>query len=289
MKFADPKSDIAFKKIFGNENKKEILISFLNSILDLPEGKKIQHIDILNPYQAPRIEGLKETTLDVKATDQRNIHYIIEMQIEKKTGFEKRVIYYTAKTYSSQIEVAEKYPMLNQVIFIGICDFNIFEGDDFLTRHLILNTATGRQELKDLEFNFIELPKFQKEKENLNNRIDQWIYFIKEAPNLEIIPKSVTEHEVLAAYEVANTHKWSKQEMELYDYWSMRSQDERGAIELAHMEGISKGIEKGISKGIEKGKYTKALDSARKMKAKGYPVSEITEMTGLSEKEISKL
>jgi len=173
MRFADPKSDIAFKKIFGNENRGEILISFLNAVLDLAEGKRILEVEILNPYQAPRIEGLRESTLDVRASDQRDIQYIVEMQIQKKAGFAKRVVYYTAKAYSGQIQVAEDYPKLNQVIFIEICDFTIFEDPDYLTRHLILNANSFKQELKDLEFNFIELPKFSRREEELGGIIEQ--------------------------------------------------------------------------------------------------------------------
>ncbi|OQX15992.1 MAG: transposase, partial [Desulfobacteraceae bacterium IS3] len=75
MKFVNPKNDVAFKKIFGNEKKKEILISFLNAVLDLRGNKEITDIDILNPWQAPKIEGLKYTLLDVRAKDKRGVTF----------------------------------------------------------------------------------------------------------------------------------------------------------------------------------------------------------------------
>jgi len=193
MKFVDIKNDIAFRKIFGNENKKEILISFLNAVLELPKGKRITRIEIKNPYQLPEIKGLKSSILDVKVTDERNISYIIEMQVEEPDGFDKRVQYYTSKQYSSQINVGEEYPKLNQVIFIGILNFNFFEGNNHLTRHLIVNQKTGKQELKDLEFNFIELPKFEENKIKIDTLIEKWIYFIKKAPNLDVIPANVDD------------------------------------------------------------------------------------------------
>ena len=93
MKFLDPTNDIAFKKIFGDENRKDILISFLNSLLGLKEGKKILEVEIQNPYQVPKIAELKNTILDVKCRDQRNISYLVEMQVAKQNGFEKRVLY----------------------------------------------------------------------------------------------------------------------------------------------------------------------------------------------------
>ena len=122
MKFVDIKNDIAFRKIFGNENKKEILISFVNAVLELPKGKKIIKVEIKNPYQLPEIKDLKSSILDVRATDERNISYIVEMQVEEIEGFDKRVQYYTAKQYSSQINKGDDYPKLNQVIFIGNLD-----------------------------------------------------------------------------------------------------------------------------------------------------------------------
>jgi len=90
MKFISPKNDIAFRKVFGNENKKEILISFLNALLDLPEDRKIMEIDILNPFQVPKIESLKLTILDVRAKDKRGVTFIIEMQVEQVEGYQKR-------------------------------------------------------------------------------------------------------------------------------------------------------------------------------------------------------
>ncbi len=252
MKFVDIKNDIAFRKIFGNENKKEILISFLNAVLELPKGKKIKKIEIQNPYQLPEIKDLKSSILDVKVTDEREIWYIVEMQVEEPDGFDKRVQYYSAKQYASQIEVGEDYPKLKQVIFIGILNFNFFEGADYLTRHLIINKKTGKQELSDLEFNFIELPKFDEEKIKIKTLIEKWIYFIKKAPNLAVIPENVNDIGLKHAYEDADKHNWTKEELLAYDYASMRKQDERGKIQLATRRAVEKALE--IEREIEQKK-----------------------------------
>ena len=98
MNFADPKSDIAFKKVFGNENKTEILISFLNAVLDLHDEHAIAEITILNPYQAPKISILKETNLDIRAKTNGGVTFIVEMQVEKQDYFAKRALYYTANS-----------------------------------------------------------------------------------------------------------------------------------------------------------------------------------------------
>jgi len=275
MKFVDIKNDIAFRKIFGNENKKVILISFLNAVLELPKGKKIEKIEIKNPFQMPEIKALKSSILDVKVTDERNITYIVEMQVEEPDGFDKRVQYYTAKQYASQIEVGEDYPKLNQVIFIGILNFNFFEGEDYLTRHLIINQKNKKQELTDLEFNFIELPKFDEEKLKMTTLIEKWIYFIKKAPNLDVMPENVTDEGLKQAYEDAAKHNWSKEDLMSYDYASMRKADESSKTKRA----VEKAVEKAVAEAVEKAVEEKDTKTIKRLLEKGMSMDEIHEIT----------
>jgi len=284
MKFVDIKNDIAFRKIFGNENKKEILISFLNAVLELPVGKKIIKIEIKNPYQLPEIKDLKSSILDVKVTDERNIWYIIEMQVEEPDGFDKRVQYYTAKQYASQIEVGEDYPKLKQVIFIGILNFNFFEGNDYLTRHLITNQKTGKQELTDLEFNFIELPKFREDELKIETLIEKWIYFIKNAPNLNVIPENVTDEGLKQAYVDADKHNWTKEELLSYDYASMRKADERSKTKRA----VEKAVEKAVEIEREKHEQEK-YEIAKEMILENEAVEKIVKYTKLDIEIVEKL
>ncbi|KJU83028.1 hypothetical protein MBAV_004775 [Candidatus Magnetobacterium bavaricum] len=247
MKFVDVRNDVAFKKIFGNENKKGILISFLNSVLDLSGDRAIDDITILNPYQTPELPNSKESILDIRARDKRGVIFIVEIQIQKKAGFQKRVLYYTSKAYIVQLDKGNDYPKLNQVIFIGIVDFNAFDGSDYLTRHRILNTATLKQELKDLELNFIELPKFTKNDAEIESVVDKWIYFIKNAGSMQIMPASANFDEIREAYEIAAEMRWDKKELEVYEYWQMRSNDEKWAF----VEGKNEGKLEGLLEGIE--------------------------------------
>ena len=163
MKFADPKNDMAFKKIFGDEKHKEVLISFLNSVLDFKDEKTIVDVTLSNTYQLSQIEELKDTILDIKAKNQNNEEFIVEMQKKDIGDFAKRSLYYTSKAYVSQIDVAEKYLQLKKVYYIAIVDFEIFDNISFISRHLIINQETTKQDLKDFEFTFIELPKFNLE------------------------------------------------------------------------------------------------------------------------------
>ncbi|MBK9461689.1 MAG: Rpn family recombination-promoting nuclease/putative transposase [Sphingobacteriales bacterium] len=120
MRFADIKNDVAFRKIFGNQKKSIVLVSFLNAVLDLEGLNRITKVTIINPYLLPRIAGEKASIIDVRATDQRGRQFIVEMQVADKKGFEKRVQFYTSRDYSMQIEKGEDYPKLKPTYFIGI-------------------------------------------------------------------------------------------------------------------------------------------------------------------------
>ncbi|MBK8399289.1 MAG: Rpn family recombination-promoting nuclease/putative transposase [Leptospiraceae bacterium] len=236
MKFADPKNDVAFRKIFGNEAKKVILISFLNSVLNLEGDRKIIDLDFRNTFQLPRITGLKSSIIDVNVKDQTGTKYIVEMQLSQVVAFDKRIQYYVSKEYSSQIEKGDDYSKLTPVVLVGILEFDYFEGKNYLTRHLILNMETLKNELKDINFNFIELPKFKKELEDCKTLTDKWIYFIKNAENLDVVPPDVTDEGLKEAYTESDKHNWTKEELDSYDYFLMREQDEKGRVEFAEMK-----------------------------------------------------
>lgn len=282
MKFVDIKNDIAFRKIFGNENRKEVLISFLNAVLLLDDDKKIVTVDILTPYQLPTLKGGKVTIVDVKAKDQNDKNYIVEIQaggepLAEVEGFDKRVLYYAAKSYSSQIDRGDLYEQLNPKFFIGILDFEITQNLDYISRHKIVDIETGENLISDIEFNFIELPKFNKKESELASIIDQWVYFIKNAENLDVIPESVKDEGLKNAYEDANKHNWTKAELDAYDYVLMREQDDRGRWSLATRLALGKNTED-VSKSI-------ALNFLKS----GIPPEIVAQNTGLSIDEVMAL
>ena len=236
MSFADPTSDIAFKKIFGSQQRSHILISFLNAALGFTGKAAIAELEIVAPYQVPHLKGFLESTLDVRAKDKAGREFIVEMQVEDNKNFAKRACYYTAKAYSQQLKKKEKYATLRPVFFLGILSFNFFEGDDFLTRHLILNQKTQKQELGEFEFAFIELKKFNKKESELSDIIDKWTYFLKHAGSLKKAPKSLTKiPEINEAFEVADQHLWTPEELHIYEYWEEKERTRLSALESAQV------------------------------------------------------
>ena len=264
MKFVDIKNDVAFRKIFGNENRKEVLISFLNAVLLLQENHKIVDVDILTPYQLPDLKGGKVTIVDVKAKDQNDKTYIVEMQVAEVDGFDKRVLYYASKSYSAQIERGDEYGKLKPTYFIGILDFEVTQNPSYIN-----DIETSENYIKDIEFNFIELPKFNKKENELESIIDQWVYFIKNAENLDIIPGNIIDEGLKFAYQDADKHNWTKAELEAYDYVLMREQDDRGRWALATRKTLEK--------------------VAIKLIKRNFSNEEISDDTGLTIEQVEKL
>lgn len=241
MKFADVKNDVAFRKIFGNQKKSIVLVSFLNAVLDLEGLNRITKVTILNPYLLPRLKGEKASIIDVRATDQRGRQFIVEMQVADKKGFKKRVQFYTARDYSMQIETGEDYPKLRATYFVGILNFGIGFGTEYFAKHYTIEEETAQNVLDDIQYRFIQLTKFKKKLNELSTPIDKWTYFIKHAEKLEIIPEGLTDEGLMTAYKEADKYTWKKEELIAYDNIDMRTQDERGERELAEETGIEKG------------------------------------------------
>ena len=277
MKFVDVTNDVAFRKIFGNENRKEVLISFLNAVLAFEEGKKILDVTILNPYQLPKLSGGKSTIVDVKAKDQNDNWFIVEMQVTEAEDFEKRVLYYTSQSYTDQINRGDAYNQLNPAYFIGILEFSVSQNTNYISRHRVLDVETGENIIQDIEFNFIELPKFNKQETELKSIIDQWIYFIKNAENLEVIPENTKDEGLKVAYKTADQHNWSKQELDDYNKIFIREADDRGKITLAE------------KRGEQKGKIEGKIEVAKNALQIGLSVNDIIKLTGLTEEEIKSI
>ena len=278
MDFADIKNDIAFHKIFGNEQKTAPLISFLNAALQLQGDERVVSVSLANPYQFPRIAGEKATILDVKATDQSGRKFVVEMQVADKKGFDKRVQYYIARDYSMQINTGDDYPMLNPAYFIGILDFPFGAGDKYMTHHLMLEKETYEHLLKDIQFAFIELPKFKLEIHELATPIDRWTFFIKKSTDLNVIPDfAQTDEGLNTAFIEADRHNWTTDERIAYDNVLIKKTDEK----QERLKADEKAKEAGRKEGKEAGKEEKEAETVIKLHQKGKTSIEIADLLDL--------
>jgi len=255
MIFINPKTDFAFKKIFGSEQSQEILISFLNGILYDGENV-IQSVNILNPYQAPRIRGMKDTFLDVKATLSGGQTVIIEMQVLNVEGFEQRVLYNAAKAFSTQLNVGQDYTLLSPVIALTITDFEMFQDLDAVISRFVLKE---KQDLTDyaidgLELVFVELPKFHQALNQVDGLTEQWIYFLQNARQLESVPVSMGNVPAIQqAFTVANQANLSREELEDLESREMFIHDQRNAIVKGVKQGRTEGRTEGLAEGLKQG------------------------------------
>jgi predicted transposase/invertase (TIGR01784 family) len=296
MRFINPKTDYAFKRIFGSEQSNDILISFLNALLY--EGNDtIQGIEILNPYLAPRIRGVKDTYLDVKATINDNSTVIIEMQVLNVEGFEKRILYNAAKAYSNQLRVGDDYTDLQPVIALTITDFDMFpELNQLLSRFMLKEkTYLTDYPIYDIELVFVELPKFTKNLEQLETLTDKWLYFLKTARKLEIVPPIMDAVPAIKkAFAIANQANLTIEELNDLEHQEIFIQDQRNALKKAERIGMEQGLQQGLQQGIEQGKLESQLAIAQQLfdvlddnaiaRTTGLSLSQIAEMRNNSKK-----
>ncbi len=286
MQFINPKTDFAFKRIFGSSESKNILKSFLNALIY--EGKPtIEDLEIIDPALAPKISGLKDTYLDVKAKINDGKIVIIEMQVLNVSSFAKRVIYNAAKTYATQLGKGEGYSKLKPVLALTITDFEMFENDEDVISHFVFKQTKNFFDYPDpeIELFFVELPKFKKELHQLETITDQWIYFMKNAPSLDMIPDQMSEYtEIEQAFVIANEANLTRAELEDLEKREMFIEDQRNLVLRGKLEGREEGREEGRQEGMRE----KALEIAKAL-LDLLDDRTISQKTGLTLEDIQQL
>jgi predicted transposase/invertase (TIGR01784 family) len=263
-KFADPKIDIVFKKLFGNS---DILVDFINKVLPTKHIKKVEYIPT---NIVPESRAKKQSILDVLCTDENGSKYIVEMQSAKEKGFKKRAVYYGSKTYGSQLEKGGRYSDLLEVIFIAITDFVLFpKKKDYLSIHTIRDTKSNEKDLNELTFVFIELPKYEIH-ENAQG-IDEWIDFFKTASERKTFQTS--NPIIKKAYDNLEMSNWTDEEwLEFQAYEKIRLDSEAIQEEF-----------------FDSGKAEGRAEVVKNMLKQNLDVDTIFKLTGMSQDEIRSL
>jgi predicted transposase/invertase (TIGR01784 family) len=283
MSVITPRIDIAFKKIFGVEENKDLLISLLNSIVSKED--EVADVTLLNPYNLKSFRTDKLSILDVKARGTNGKLFNIEIQISDEADYDKRALYYWAKLYTEQLKNSEGYSNLSKAIGIHILNFlSIPESDKYHNVFHIIEKENGIAYFKDLELHTIELNKFTKGDDiqatsdivtKVKNSLDMWVAFLTKNDLLDPdnLPKPLDDPNLKKALEVLEVMNFNTDERETYE----------GRIKWMRME-IS-----AIKKREEEVKEEKAIEIARRMLAKGKPIDEIIEFTELTKEQIETL
>ena len=275
MRFLDVKTDFAFKKVFGSEGSKDILLSFINAVIDF-DGHRVENLEILDPYQIPLIAGMKDSYVDVKARLDNGTHVIIEMQVLNVEGFEQRILFNAAKSYSTQIVRGEEYADLMPVVALTITDFIMFPDlPGVRSEYRMKEVNHPREYNRDIRLIFYELPKFTKSPDELETLEDRWLYFVQKAGSLEVKPTALTTiPEIDHALEIANEAGLSCVELE--------AQHKRRDFIILQRGSIKKALKDGYTKGKEEGRKEEQILIAKRMKSLGMSDHDIMEATGLT-------
>ena len=266
--FADPKTDVVFKRIFGDEARKSLLIALLNDLLELKGTRRIREVEHLSLEQHVTLPKSKLSIVDVKCTTASGRRFVVEMQVLPVEGFEKRVVYNASKAYVLQLRDADDYPRLCDVVSVTLCNFKLWPrklaDQDYkvpmLSRWRMQEQQSGHKGLRQVQYAFLELPKYRAGK-NPETLVDKWAYFFREARNFEVIPPALSEGPFREALEIARKATFTNAEWEEYERSKMAEQDERGAISLARREGKDEGRAEGKLEGRVEGKLEGKRDT----------------------------
>ena len=275
-KYLNPFTDYGFKKIFGEEASKPLLIDFLNALL--PQTDKIIDLTFKNTEQLGQTDLDRKAIYDIYCENEKGEKFIVELQKAKQNYFKERTIYYSTFPIREQAEKGEWNYNLKAVYCIGILDFTF---DDYETEpeksevvHTIkLKNQNGKTFYDKLTFIYLEMPNFKQLETQLETRLDKWLYFIKHLEDFQTIPTIFADEVFSQAFEKAELAKFGQVELANYENSLKIYRDLKGVIDTA----------------FDEGKLERSIEIAIKMKAKGMELEFISETTGLTKEEIERL
>ena len=238
----DPKVDLAFKILFGREATRSLAICLLNAVLELPEGRRIVELELLNPFNPQTVIDEKQVILDVKVRDQTGRYYNIEMQMLPYPCFEKRLVFYWSQMYQEQLQAGDSYTGLRPTVSISFLNYTLFKHDPRPhLRFQLLETQQHYPLTSDMEFHIFELTKFNKTAAELTTLSDCWLYFLCHAETMDCddLPQLMQRPEFQLAFETLAM--MTTREKELYDTRRKTLLDYNTMMSETRREGIEKG------------------------------------------------
>ena len=293
-----PRIDLAFKKIFGVEENKDLLMSLINSIVSHED--RLKDVTILNPYNAKNFKNDKLSILDIKARGENGKQFNVEIQITDEADYDKRALYYWGKLYTEQLKTSEDYSKLCKTIGIHILNFtSITTSPKYHHAFHLIDELTGMRYFKDIELHTIELGKFtNNEEEDLNSLIskikdalDIWIAFLTRHELLDArnLPKQLDNAGLKKALSVLEVMNFSQAEREAYEDRLKWFRIEANTLKKMRDDSLKEGIEIGKTQGIEEGKIEGKIEVARNLKKAGLSLEMIAKATGMSSSELKDL
>ena len=320
MRYIDPLTDWGFKRLFGSEMNKEILLGFLQ---DLFPEKDIRDISYLGNENAGATSGDRKAVFDVSCRTEKGEEFIVEMQKAPQEYFRDRALYYSTFPLQRQAPKGDWDFRLTPVYMVGILNFGLVHNvrDELrekvremrVFRYELTETTLGERMTDNLAFVFLELERFGKSEDGLETMLDKWMYVLKNLSRLTERPVELQERIFRRLFEAARIAAFTREELDEYTNDMMTENDRRNAIDYARKQGLEEGLAKGraaglteghtkgraeglaeghtkgLTEGLAKGEKAGKLSVAQKMLAAGLDPKMVSEMTGLPEPEIQGL
>lgn len=296
-------TDFGFKKLFGEEPHKDLLISFLNTLL--PQHHQIADLQYTkNEYKV--VTPLdRKAIFDLNCMSTTGVRFIVELQKVKQLYFKDRSIYYSTFRIQEQAQRGGWDYKLAAVYTIGILDFIMDDQQHEVIYHAQLKDQLNRVFYDKLSFIYLVLPRFNKTPDQLITLQDKWLYVFKHLHELDAIPSALNEEIFHRTFAIAQLSQFSPEERKAYEDSIKYYRDLKNSVDTARTEGLQEGIELGkqagrfegmqegmeVGKqiGLEKGKEVEKREVAKRMLAKGLEASLVAELTGLDLNDVKNL
>ena len=295
-RYINPYTDFGFKKLFGTELNKDLLISFLNALFN-DEKRIIQDVQYLNAEQLGDGYGDRRAVFDVYCITEDGSRFIVEMQKAEQEYFKDRSIYYATAPIREQAPKGKWDYHLEGVYTIGVLNFvfpnNEYPADSYIHEVKLKDTDDNHIFYDKLTFVYLEMPKFNKREDELVTMFDKWMFALRNLSRLLERPAALQERVFKRLFDQAEIAQFTPEERREYqesvkDYWDYYS-TMKTAHKKGKAEGRAEGLAEGEAKGRAEGRAAAIKENARKMKEKNIPIEDIAEITGLLVEEIESL
>jgi predicted transposase/invertase (TIGR01784 family) len=275
-KYINPFTDYGFKKLFGEEPNKDLLLDFLNELLKAEQGQ-IVDLTYLKSEHLGTTEIDRKAIFDLYCENEKGEKFIVELQKSKQNFFKDRTVFYSTFPIREQAKRSEWDFELKAVYTIAILDF-VFdedknEPDKFRYDVKLTDIVTKKVFYDKLTFIYLEMPKFNKSLDELNTRFEKWLYVLRNLNRLNRVPDKLKERIFEKLFETAEIAKFTPEQVQSYEDSLKYYRDLKNSLDTAREEGIAEGIEQVALNALKLGKS----------------VEEIKILTGLSEKQIESL
>jgi predicted transposase/invertase (TIGR01784 family) len=279
-KYVNPFTDFGFKKIFGEEASKSVLIDFLNALLPLED--KIADLSFKNTEQLGQTDADRKAIYDIYCESETGEKFIVELQKAKQNYFRERTIYYSTFPIREQAEKGEWNYNLKAVYCVGILDFTFDDYENEPEKSEVVHTIKlknqhGKVFYDKLTYIYLEMPNFKQTESDLKTRLDKWLYFIKNLEDFQTIPTIFSDEVFTQAFEKAELAKFNQAELDGYETSLKIFRDNKAVLDYA------------IENAYDEGKIEGRSEVAKALKESGIATEIIIKTTGLSASEIEKL